>query len=39
MGPWASDVQVEGVAVFFGRELGVGRGGDEVAELAGLTEE
>ena len=39
MGPWASDVEVEDVAVFLGRELGVGRGGDEVAEFAGLAAE
>ena len=34
MGPGTAVVEVEGVAVFLWRELGVGRGGDEVAEFA-----
>ena len=37
--PGAADVEVEDVAVSFGQELGVGRGGDGVAELAGLAAE
>ena len=39
VGPGAAVVEVEGVAVFLGRECRVGRRGDEVAESAGLPTE
>lgn len=39
MGPRAAEIQVEGVAAFFGGELGVGRGGDGGAELGGFAAE
>lgn len=35
MGPGTAEVEVEGVAVLLGRELGVGGGGDEGAKGGG----
>ena len=37
--PWAAEVDVKSIAVGFGGESGVGGGGDEGAELAGLAPE
>ena len=34
MGPWAAEVDVEGVAVFFGGEFGGGVAGDGVPKCA-----
>ena len=39
MCPWVSEVEIEGVAVFLWGEVRIGRGGDEVAELARLATE
>ena len=39
MGPGAAEVDVEGVAVFFGGEFGGGVAGDEVSECAGFAPE
>ena len=39
MGPGTADVDVEGVAIFFGGEFGGGVGGYEVSECAGFAAE
>ena len=39
MCPWASAINVQGVAVFFGGEVGGRGGGDEVSELGGFAAE
>ncbi len=39
MRPGTAEVDVEGVAVFFGGEFGGGVGGDEVSEYAGFAPE